>query len=334
MSWPSREPSFKVASFMARYCRASMLKPRRLATIVLLTLGVVLLHWAGIGGMRFESAPKRARSASPALQTRNVAPPALIEPAPVERVVEASPPRPRARTAPAPQPLPAALAPSDAGAELPVYPTRPPPPVRWAYTVERGPLTGEGVLNWQPDGASYTARFEAQIAGRSVLDWSSRGAFDAAGLAPERFVVRRRSRDALAANFQRAAGKITYSGPGVEHALPPGAQDRLSWMIQLPAIVAATPERFAAAGATVVMFVSGAHGDGDAWTFQVIGHERVTRADGEGVDALKLVRHPARPYDTRVEVWLDPARHHLPLRMRLSNEGRDGALELMHVPSP
>ena len=30
--------------------------------------------------------------------------------------------------------------------------------------------------------------------------------------------------------------------------------------------------------------------------------------------ALQLRREPTRPYDTRVEVWLDPARQHLPVR--------------------
>jgi hypothetical protein len=35
-------------------------------------------------------------------------------------------------------------------------------------------------------------------------------------------------------------------------------------------------------------------------------------------DTLHLVREPRRPYDTRVEVWLDAARHHLPVRVRLT----------------
>ena len=34
--------------------------------------------------------------------------------------------------------------------------------------------------------------------------------------------------------------------------------------------------------------------------------------------ALLLQREPQRPYDTRVDVWLDPARHHLPARARLT----------------
>jgi hypothetical protein len=33
--------------------------------------------------------------------------------------------------------------------------------------------------------------------------------------------------------------------------------------------------------------------------------------------ALHLRREPQRPWDSRVDVWLDPARHHLPVRLRM-----------------
>jgi hypothetical protein len=322
-----------------------MLTLRRFAALAMLTIAVVLLHGAGIGSLRFEPAAS-LRARAPALQARSIPPPSMPQPS-VVPPASPGPPRtpPKAAQAlrlPSPQPTAIAVAepavptpaPLEPQTELPVYPVMPPPPVRWAYSLTRGPLTGEGVLHWQPDGERYTARFEGRIAGIAVLDWTSRGGFDTAGLAPERYVVRRRGRDAQAANFQRAAGKITYSGPTVEHPLPRGAQDRLSWMLQLPAIVAATPERFAAEGASVVLFVAGARGDADVWTFVLAGRESVSLADGEAGEALKFVREPRRAYDTRVEVWLDPARHHLPLRARLSNEGRDDTLELLHVPSP
>jgi hypothetical protein len=34
---------------------------------------------------------------------------------------------------------------------------------------------------------------------------------------------------------------------------------------------------------------------------------------------VHLHRDAHRPYDTRVDVWLDPARHHLPVRLRVQN---------------
>ena len=177
-------------------------------------------------------------------------------------------------------------------------------------------------------GARYELHLEGRVAGLTLLDWVSQGQLDAAGVAPDRFAVRRRGRDRQAANFQREAAKITFSGPTIELPLLPGAQDRLSWMIQLPAIVAAAPERFVA-GTSVVLFVAGARGDADVWTFAVQGLESV----GPTL-ALKLVREPRRPYDTRAEVWLDPADHYLPLRAVQTPSGGGAALELMREKEP
>jgi hypothetical protein len=210
---------------------------------------------------------------------------------------------------------------------LPVYATALPPPLLRRYRLERGLLWGTGELRWRPGAGQYEASLTGEVAGINVLDWRSAGALDGAGIAPERYLVRRRGREAQAANFQREAGKITYSGPGSEFPLPAGAQDRLSVLLQIPAIVAADPQRFTA-GARIQLFVTGARGDADAWTFSVEGEEPVDGPAGE-VRALKLSRQPRKKYDTRVEIWLDPALHHLPVRARLSAAGGGDALELV-----
>jgi len=207
---------------------------------------------------------------------------------------------------------------------VPVYATRLPPAGLWRYRLQRGLAVGEADLRWQLlADAGYELQLEGRVAGVTLLDWVSQGRIDAAGMAPERFAVRRRGRDRQAANFQRDAGKITFSGPTHELPLLPGAQDRLSWLLQLPAIVAAAPERFAS-GAAIVLFVPGARGDGDAWTFVVQGLE--TLGDRP---ALKLVREPRKLYDTRAEVWLDPAEHYLPLRALQTPSGGGAPLELL-----
>ena len=212
---------------------------------------------------------------------------------------------------------------------VPVYATRLPPSGRWRYRMTRGAASGEAELAFSLDAseaAGYVLQLEGRVAGAPVLEWASRGQIDAAGLAPDRFALRRRGRDRQAANFQREAGKITFSGPTHEQALPPGAQDRLSWLLQLPAIVAAAPERFVA-GASVVLFVAGARGDADIWTFVVEGREM----HGD-IDTLKLVRQPQKPYDTRAEVWLDPARLYLPHRVQQTPSGGGAALDLVYEP--
>jgi hypothetical protein len=84
-------------------------------------------------------------------------------------------------------------------------------------------------------------------------------------------------------------------------------------MIQLPAIVEADAA-LARAGAVVTLFVAGTRGDAEAWRFEVQGPAALELPAGAVPNALQLQREPTRPYDTRVEVWLDPQRQHLPVR--------------------
>lgn len=303
--------------------------------------------------------PEEVPAATPALAVRSVtllapAPPAAAvetvpaplaaEPAP--NGVRAPPPRraasgPLQAPAPPPPPAPAveavatqpaaepaAVAAAEASAapalDIPVYATRLPGAGTWRYKLSRGIASGDAQLDWRPDEAQqrYTLHLEGFIAGVTVLDWVSSGALDSAGIAPERFVIRRRGRDSQAANFQRDAGKITWSGPTHEAPLLPGVQDRLSWMLQLPAVIEAAPHRFGA-GTSVVLMVIGARGGADVWTFNVVGADRV----GD-TPALKLRREARKPRDVQVEVWLDPARAHLPLRALLTQPEGGAPLEL------
>jgi len=205
------------------------------------------------------------------------------------------------------QPAPAAAA------ELPVYATRLPDAAQLHYRLQRGASAGHARLQWQHDADGYLLRLDSAWPGQPAAGSASRGRIDAEGVAPLRHAELRRAREVRAVNFQREAGRITFSGPQLAHALPPGAQDRLSWMVQLPAIVAADPS-LARVGASVTLFVAGTRGDAEPWRFEVQGDEALALPAGAVARALRLRREPTRPYDTRVEVWLDPARQHLPVR--------------------
>ena len=199
----------------------------------------------------------------------------------------------------------------------PVYATRPPPPFRLAYALRRGALSGQAELGLQRVAGGYELDLKGTVLGLEVLGMSSRGGFGPQGFMPERFVDRRRGKDRLAANFDHTAGRITYSGTAAAQPLLAGAQDRLSWMVQLAAILEAGPARYPA-GSRIALSVSGARGDVDTWTFIVQGRQRVDLPAGAVAMAVHLTREPRRPYDTQVEAWLDPARHHLPVRARLT----------------
>jgi len=257
--------------------------------------------------------------------------PAAAEPAAEPATLAAAPSaaEPDTETDAAGPGAPPTLALAEAGtAEVPTYATRLPPPATLRYELKRGLLSGRGLLHWLPGPDGYQLTIEGHAFGMPILAWWSRGGTDAAGLAPMRFVDRRRARALRAANFQRDRGRITYSGTEIEQPLLPGAQDRLSWLVQLAGIVEADPRRFGP-GAQVLMQVTGARGDAEVWTFSVLAREQVELSGGGTVEALMIRRSPRRDFDTLAEVWLDPARHHLPVRLRLTAPRDADALEFL-----
>ena len=272
---------------------------------------------------------------APAPTVAPAARPGAARPRPVRLTAQAAP-VPRAADEPvAAMPVPVALpaAAATVAAEplvgidpIPRYRTQTPPAMTLRYVMQRGALSGSGLLSWRPDGEHYELKLVASVAGLGVLTQISSGGFDAAGVAPLRFTDQRLRRGTKAANFQRDAGKITFSGPATEFALREGAQDRLSWMVQLGAVVAAEPQ-LRGVGAKVVMYVVGANGDAGVWAFDCLATEPVATGAGT-VNALKFVREPREPYDTQVQVWIDPAQHYLPVRATQRSGPDDEVFEL------
>jgi len=267
----------------------------------------------------------------PVLRTTRARPPA-VSPAPVETLAMADIPAPSSLAMPVLAVLPAAAATAPAaepvaGLEsVPRYRTQMPPAITLRYVMQRGGLRGTGELSWRPDGDHYELRLEGRVAGLSVLTQVSSGGFDAAGIAPLRFTDTRLRRGTKAANFQRGAGKITFSGPSTEYPLRDGAQDRLSWMVQLGAVVAAEPS-LRSVGAKVLLYVVGANGEASVWAFDCTAAEAVTTGAGT-VNALKFVREPREAYDTQVQVWIDAAQHYLPVRATQKSGSNDEEFEL------
>lgn len=211
----------------------------------------------------------------------------------------------------------------------PTHRTRIPAAARVSYRLSRSGISGSGELDWRPADGAYTLRLEGTlpIIGTLIVQ-TSRGGFDAAGLAPLRYTDKRLRRKELAASFDRAAGRIGFSGGQPEVALAAGAQDRLSVMLQLAAIANAW-ERPPPAGQAYAIPVVGARGDAQLWRLRYEGRQSVSTPDG-AVDALRFLREPERPRDTRAEFWLDPTTSHLPVRVRLT-DGDGDALELQRI---
>lgn len=179
----------------------------------------------------------------------------------------------------------------------------------WRYRLRQAGAEGLAWLHWHSQGEAYALQLRRQLPGRPLPSWRSEGRRDALGLAPLRFAVLRGPREMQALNFRREQGVISYSASTELQPLAPATQDRLSWWLQLPALLQAwqiqhgTPlpgQRFEI---PVALIRGGLHG----WQFRVQGLE---------AGLWHLQRGSLGPHDTRLDVWLDPARQYLPVRLR------------------
>jgi hypothetical protein len=229
---------------------------------------------------------------------------------------------------------PAAAAPAAPSAPpLPRYRASLPPPFEARFDMRRGAFGGQADWRFSNVGGRYQLELQTSVLGQNISHLRSEGGMGRAGLEPVRFVDGRRGRDRRAVIFQRDApggARISFSGPAHELPLPEGVQDRLSWLLQLAAIVDTDPA-LRQPGARVSMWVVSPRGDADVWVFEITGAESLRGDDGRPQPALALQRKADRQLDTEVRVWLDPAAHHLPLRAAWRHDGEGPVVELRRL---
>ena len=213
--------------------------------------------------------------------------------------------------APAPDPLP------QANAWVPTYNV--PASVRLKYLVQANkfPFSVNAELAWQTDAQTYDARLTISAFGQARTQ-TSRGQITAQGLAPLRFSDKYRSE--VAAHFNRETGKATFSANTPDVLLSPGAQDRLSILLQLGAMAAGSPVQFTE-GTTVAVQTVGPR-DADTWLLTVQGEEPLVLPGGAQT-GLKLLRKPRKEFDQRVEVWLGKDMAYLPIRLKITETNGD-----------
>lgn len=233
--------------------------------------------------------------------------------------------------------MPDTVAAAPAAASAP--PTRPGPPVaipgalRLDYDVKgeakRIPYTAQGALVFRHDGQAYEARAEVSAFLFGARVQTSSGRLTPLGLEPTRFADKWRNERAV--HFDRERGRIIFSANTPEAPLLPGAQDRLSVLMQLGALLAGAPGRYPA-GASITVQTAGSR-DAENWQFTVAGPETLTLPAGETA-TVKLSRAPRREFDQRVEVWLAPALGYLPARLRITQANGDFVDQLLRTSGP
>jgi hypothetical protein len=179
-------------------------------------------------------------------------------------------------------------------------------------------LTGEGDLLWRNEGHEYEARLEVRAPFVRTRTQTSTGQITTEGLEPVRFSDKNRGEQA--AHFQRDKGTVSFSSNRPDAPLLAGAQDRLSVMLQLGAMIGGAPQKFPPGTGISVQTADTQEAQG--WEFTVEGMEQL-HLPGGSVAALKLIRNPRKEYDQKVELWLAPRMDYVPVRLRLTQPNGD-----------
>ena len=235
-------------------------------------------------------------------------------------------PEPPEPSTPPPEPAPPAPAPAT--------PVALPGSARLLYDVsgqvKKLNYNARSELQWMQDGSTYDLRFEVSLFLVGSRVQTSRGKLSELGLAPLRFSDK--SRSERAAHFDYEKGRVTFSANTADAPLSAGAQDRLSVFIQLGAMLAGDPAAFPP-GTAISRQTVGPR-DAEPWTAVVAGHETI-RVKGEDVSTVKLMRAPAKEFDSKVELWYAPSMGYLPVRIRLTQANGDFAdMQLRAMETP
>jgi len=193
----------------------------------------------------------------------------------------------------------------------------------FAVTGQIGTAPMQGVfgkLLWQQDGQQYDAQLALNFLFKTLRSQHSHGAIGPGGIEPARFSDTRRNE--VAAHFLREQGQVVFSNNAPSAPLLPGAQDRLSVILQLGALMAGDPGRYPPGAAFAIQTVGPR--DADLWIFKVEEDEHLTLPAGE-FNARKVTRNPRKPYDDKVELWIAPELGYLPVRIRQTQANGDFA---------
>ncbi|MDB5851199.1 MAG: hypothetical protein JWP29_4951 [Rhodoferax sp.] len=246
-----------------------------------------------------------------ALAQAQAQPPA---PAASEVVAAATPPAPAASEAPAARP-PREAPPGAAVLSLPGSAR-----LRYALTGEYKKLSysAKGQMLWLQDGVNYEFKHDVSAFLLGTRSQASKGQITDQGLAPTRYAESLRTE--VAAHFERDKGRVTFSANTPEAQLLNGAQDRLSVIMQIVAMLAGDPTKYPPATTITVQTIGPR--DAEVWLFTVDGEETVQLQDGP-VQALKISRNPRREFDTRIELWFAPIMSYLPVRVKATQSNGD-----------
>ncbi|NBX63295.1 MAG: DUF3108 domain-containing protein, partial [Betaproteobacteria bacterium] len=173
-------------------------------------------------------------------------------------------------------------------------------------------------FSWQHNGQRYDSKLEVGAFLLGSRSQTSQGSLGAEGLLPQRFGDKYRTE--VASHFQRDKGMISFSNNAPEVPMLKGAQDRLSVVMQIAALLSAEPERYSVG--TMLSFQTVATRDAEVWLFLVEKAETLQLPYGE-VPTIKINRKPRKEFDQTIELWFAPSIDYLPVRLKVTNANGD-----------
>lgn len=193
-------------------------------------------------------------------------------------------------------------------------------------TFYNGVENAPGTIHWTSDGDGYEMVVSVPLPFVGTFSYESQGRIDAFGLAPERYIEKRGRRPQEVTTFDRTAKRIGFTRSSATLALPDGAQDRFSMVMQLASLVRGDPDAYKP-GVTRSFYVAD-DDSGENWPIETIGDESIRTAEGF-IDARHFMRLPRHAGDRRrIDVWLAPSLDWLPVRI-MQTEPNGSQIELV-----
>ena len=180
-------------------------------------------------------------------------------------------------------------------------------------TFYNGVENAPGTIHWASTANRYEMVVSVPLPFVGTFSYESAGRIDAFGLAPERYIEKRGRRAPDVTTFDRGAKRIGFTRTDATLALPEGAQDRFSMIMQLASLVRGDPDAYKS-GVTRAFYVAD-DDSAEVWPIETIGDESIRTAEGF-VTARHFMRLPRREGDRRrIDVWLAPSLGWLPARI-------------------
>jgi hypothetical protein len=193
-------------------------------------------------------------------------------------------------------------------------------------TFYNGVENAPGTIHWASNGDGYEMVVSIPLPFVGTFSYESHGRLDAFGLAPERYSEKRGHRPEEVTTFDRSAKRIGFTRTSARLALPDGAQDRFSMVMQLASLVRGDPDAYQR-GVTRSFYVVD-DDSGELWPIETIGDESIRTAEGF-LPARHFMRLPRHDGDRRrIDVWLAPSLGWLPARI-VQTEPNGSQIELV-----